>query len=192
MKNLLALAAVASLFVASAANAAVLSVTSNAAQGIYSALINTGSDVIDTIDVKFTPGAGSTFINNNSGLASGVPRNPGDPFTYPNRKLNADPLDVDGGQGWTFFGLTNNANTLEFTGTPIGSTINTNNTGLFLGNVMLNSPASTGTVTIKGLRLGNEVFNLTENLGAPIPEPATLAMAGLALVGMVAIGRRKA
>jgi hypothetical protein len=125
MKKILALVAMVSAVACTSANASLVTVGGGGA--VHSAYVNSQADVIDTLDVKFTPTGGTTFINPGSGLSSGVPRNAGDPFTYPNRKLNADPLDVEGGQGWTFFGLINNANTLEFTGTPIGGLINTNN-----------------------------------------------------------------
>jgi hypothetical protein len=193
MKNLLALAAVASLFAVSAANAGTIAVKPPVAgNGVYSLYLNSGSDTIDTVEVLVTPNVGSTFINNNSGNGPVGPRVPGELFTFLNRRLNGDPLDDPANKGWSVLGLVNTANSFGFTGGPLGGTISTaleSNGELFLANLMMNSAAGGGSANVKTYRLGVVVDN--DTFAFPVPEPATLALAGLGFIGMVAAGRRK-
>ncbi|MBA3480939.1 MAG: PEP-CTERM sorting domain-containing protein [Pirellulales bacterium] len=195
MKNLLALAAVASLFVASPATAGTISVKPPVAgNGIYSLYLNSGADVIDTVEVLVTPNAGSAFANNNSGNGPSGPRVPGEAFTYLNRRLNADPLDDPANKGWSILGLVNTSVLFGFTGGPLGSTITTAqdpNGELFLSNVLMNPVAGGGTANVKTYRLGVVIDDDTVAFPIAIPEPAALAMAGLGMLGMVAASRRK-
>lgn len=96
MKKIFAIALTLVVAVASSATAASISVkpVGTAANNVYSIYVDgeASNGAFDTIYFKVTPSTG-TFINTNSGAAAGVPRPAGDAFTYPNRMLNADPLD---------------------------------------------------------------------------------------------------
>lgn len=103
------------------------------------------------------------FGNLNSGSVAGIARPPGAPFTYRNRLLNADPLDQPETLGWTLLDVVIQPTKISFIGGPLGQRITTAdqpNGRLFLAN-----------------------------LHFVIPEPATAALAGVALLVPTAAGR---
>jgi hypothetical protein len=139
--------------------------------------------------------ASSPFLNMNGGLASGQPRPAGQAFTYVNRYLNTpvDDLDIVGGKGWTFLDSATTAAELRFEGGPLGVNIDASQK-LFLGNVFLPTGGKgTYSVIIKDAT-GNNIGGALAGAigGAVIPEPATLALAGMGLIGLVAVRRRNA
>jgi hypothetical protein len=189
MNKILVVVAMMSAFACTAANAATLSSSRNAnAHALY---LDGGADVFDTVEVLITPTAPTTFVGATSGLNAGVPRPAGEAFTYLNRKLNGDPLDDPTNLGWSVLGLTNTAASFGFTGGPLGQTIVTNGP-LFLANLNMSSPDGSAVANVKTYRLGAVVADQNITLGAAvIPEPASLAMAGMGIVGMVAVSRRR-
>jgi hypothetical protein len=135
------------------------------------------NDKFDTIDFSFTTAPGVTMTN-----VAGVREFPGEPFNYRNGLLNADPLD--GGLGWNILtpipAMT--PTTVQWTGGPLGKTINTGDAaggGLFLHNLQLSSPVSksSGIARILLLRAGNIVADMQ----TPEPSSFALAAAGVAL-----------
>jgi hypothetical protein len=149
----------------------------------------------DTIFFQARPIPPASFTINNSGLLGGVPRPPGEPSTYPNRMLTADPLDFPGGLALTQVGLINTPQELSFTVGALGGTITTAaqpNGDLFLGN--LNLPgfanASAGAnATVQLISAGSLVQEL--NTVIFVPEPAAASLAILATTWFMAVTRRK-
>jgi hypothetical protein len=194
MKTIFAFALGLLVIGSSVTNAASLSVTQTA--DAYSFFLEGGADNgnFDTIFFKSTATAPAVFTNTNGGLVSGAPRPAGQAFTYPNRMLNGDPGDIEGALGLSQFGLVNNTGELSFTVASLGGTITTAGQagGLFLGNVNMPGTTSGGVATVQVLRLGSLVSESTISFGGVvIPEPATIAMAGLGMIGMVAAARRR-
>lgn len=190
MKNILAIAALGCALLASSVEAASLSSTKSATNPTaYSIFLNGGADVFDTVSVSITPDAPATFAGANSGLNSGVPRPAGEALTYMNRKLNGDPLDDPANLGWSILGLVNNAAGLSFDGGPLGAKIETNG-DLFLANVNFDSTAGRGVASVRLINAGNDVASLSIPIG--IPEPASMLMAGVSMIGMLAVRRRLA
>jgi hypothetical protein len=108
---------------------------------------------------------GYAFANLSSGQVAGVPRPAGEAFTYYNRLLNADPLDAPGGKGWSLLGIKVTEDLVGFSGGPLGANITTANEPngqLFLANLYY------------------------------VPEPAACGLVGMALLGLVALRRRRA
>ncbi|QDT72961.1 hypothetical protein [Lacipirellula limnantheis] len=148
----------------------------------------------DTIFFQAKSYRGS-FINANSGASAGVPRPPGDLFTYPNRMLTADPLDFPGGLALTQVGLINNGQELSFTVGKLGGTITTaaENAGdLFLGNVMMSSGGGFS-YQIQLISAGNVLYDTGINtipLTDPtFPEPSGLVIAAVGMVGLLSSRR---
>lgn len=190
MKNLLALAALASAFACSVANAAILSVepTGPAANGIYSVYIDGQSTTFNGLGLSVKPDGGAAFLNVSSGNVAGAPRPAGDAFTYRNRLLDADASEVPETKGWTLLGVVNTAQEIAFSGGPLGQTITTGGK-LFLANVML--PA--GATAKADLQLVNgvdTVFTQQLDIGV-VPEPMSMGLAGMALAAVAAFRRRR-
>jgi hypothetical protein len=190
MKKILVVLAMMSAFACTAANAATLRMIDADFMSPYALYLNGEVDVFDTVELTVTPKPGATFTNPTSGLVAGVPRPAGDAFTYLNRKLNGDPLDDPSFLGWSILGLTNTPTQFSFTGGPLGGLIQTNG-DLFLANLNMNSPFGGFTANVKTYRLGELVADGTV-MWPPPSEPAALSMASVSLLGMVAVGRRKA
>lgn len=195
MKNILAFTALLAVSAAASANAASLSVVQSGegASKAFSLYLNGGADNgnFDTVSLVATPDVGSSFANPNSGTAPGVgPRAAGEAFTFRNRFLDLDPLDDPQGKGWTVLGVVTTAQALSFDGGPLGLKISTAaepGGNLFLAN--FNMPTGMGQATVNLFNSGAPAGTLSIPIG--IPEPATLAMAGLGLVGVIAASRRK-
>lgn len=196
MKTILSLAVGLCLFAGSAVNAATLSFETNGDAVSFYLDGGADNDNFDTIFFKATADAPGAFNNTSNGMNLGVPRPKGEAFTYPNRYLNADPGDFPEGLGLSQFGLINTTAELSFTVASLGGTLNTSTQPggkLFLGNVNLpgaGNLSASGIATVQTLRLGALVDE--HSLPFPIPEPATFALAGMGLLGLVGIGRRKA
>jgi hypothetical protein len=187
MKSILSLAAVLSVLVGSLANAASVSVRQTPGTDAF-AISLTGSESFDTIYFQALPNAGLQFTNMSNGNVSGAPRPAGDPFTYPNRLLTADPGDFEGGLALNQFGLVNGPTELSFTVAKLGGTIDTSN-GLFLGNVNVPGPTpARGTARVQILAAGTTLQEIIAPIG--IPEPATAGLGAMALLGLAAIRRR--
>jgi len=129
----------------------------------------------------------STFLNQNNGLVGGVPRPPGEPFTYWNRNLTRS--TAEGGLGWIVLGPVNTPSELSFTGGVLGGTISTAEQpggNLFLANVQ----SMSGTVQaqlIRGGELKQTLFTFF-----PPAEPTSSIIAGLGLVGLIIVRRLRA
>lgn len=195
MKSILAIAAVFSVLTCSAVNAAsVSSIASASNPGVYSIYLDATAESgnFDTLFVKVLPDSGQQFTNVTTGNSGGLPRPSGAPFTYRNRALAADPLEVEGGLGWTELGVVNLATEISFTAGPLGAKITSPPApGLFLANVQM--PTGTGSYQVQVINAGALVQELTGPIaGVIIPEPATAGLAGLALCCVAAFRRRTA
>lgn len=162
------------------------------ANNVYSFYVDgEGSNgAFDTIFFQSKAFNGS-YINLNSGAVAGVPRAAGDLFTYPNRMLTADPVDFPGALGLTQVGLINNGQELSYTVGKLGGTMTTAaevNGDLFLGNVMLSGGHFWANiyVRIQLISAGNVIFD--QAIGTP--EPASLSIAALGFVNLLAVRRR--
>jgi hypothetical protein len=197
MKRIAALLAVCVAAAASSAYAApIYSVTATPQGGntAYSLYVDTNGTAFNGLDMQATPTAPATWVNPNGGLNAGVPRPAGQAFTYRNRFLDTDPLDDPNGKGWTLVAPTTTAALVTISGGPLGSNISSAaepGGKLFLANFLLPN-GSTGNAVMKTV-LGSQTVDVqTIPIGAAIPEPATLSLAGLSLLGLVAASRRKA
>ncbi|MBL9165333.1 MAG: hypothetical protein JNL18_21580 [Planctomycetaceae bacterium] len=145
----------------------------------------------DTIFFQVKAHGATSFINTNSGAVAGIPRPAGQPFTYPNRMITADPLDFPGGLALTQVGLVNNAQELSYTAGKLGGTISTGaevNGDLFLGNVMTAPGFFCLTFQIQLITAGNVVYDT--GVVDLCPEPASLSIAALSFVGLLVASRR--
>ena len=171
------------------ARAAQLSMTNNGA--IYTFYVDGESlnGNFETIyfQAKATPPGKFANLPN---LASppGVPRPPGDSFTYPNRMLIADPLDFPGALGLTQVGLNLTGQELSYAvGNLFGTitTANQPNGDLFLANLYV--PDHTAfTATVQLISAGTVVFEATQT----VPEPAAGLVALAGLSHLLALRRR--
>jgi hypothetical protein len=145
----------------------------------------------DTFGFWVRPNAPAVFTNF-SGLLGGPPRPPGQPFTYHNGLLNADPLDDPNSIGLAMLGLIRTPTELSFAASRLGGTITTAtqpNGDLFLGNVNMPGAGASANVTVQLYRAGDLVQELTATI--PVPEPTSMALAGIALAGMIAVSHRR-
>ncbi len=186
MKKIIALTAVLALFAAPSAFGLGISVDpiGRTAEGIYSVWLDGMDAEIDSIDISIV-GDGIELLNPNSGLDGFVPRGPGDPFSYVNALLAA-PTAAPGGQGWSLVGNEATPAGIRIAGGPLGAKIDTS-APLFLANVMIPADGNAEYVAtfVNG---GNTVGEARGPI--PVPEPATLALAGLSILG-VAFSRRR-
>jgi hypothetical protein len=133
--------------------------------------------------------ASAPFINQDTGLANGAPRLPGEPFSFLNRGIpftfDGPPEELEIGD-WPKLGPKNLPTEVAYATGPLGQQIDTRllqDGRLFLANVMLPSAEArfTGAFLIVGG--GNLLQTIT------IPEPATGAL-GLACAGTGLLMRR--
>lgn len=189
MKYLIAILLVTGAVAPSPAAAATLTVRSYP-NNVYALYLRGESTVFNAVELTVTP-AGSAFQNTLSGVFNGAPRPPGQPFTYRNRALDADPYgpDLPGiGKGWSLGGVVNTSTKLSFAGGPLGQDITTAtepNGELFLANIMLEDSSSSATAV---LRVLNGFASLpTQILHFPLPEPTTAGMGVMSLLGLMAL-----
>lgn len=190
MKNIFTFAALVCALSASFATAASLSVVGSGP--VYSLYLDGGADngAFDSIDVQIAAGSGSSFMNQDSGFNGFFPRAAGEEFSFINPLLGA--ATAQGGEGWSVLGATNTPDLMAFGGGPLGATISTAAKpapGLFLANIMTQG---SGLATVQVISAGNILSTLTADVGGVIPEPATMALAGMGLIGFIAIRRRAA
>ncbi|MBX3426870.1 MAG: PEP-CTERM sorting domain-containing protein [Pirellulales bacterium] len=190
MNKLFAIFAVSCVAIAANANAASISVQQNG--DIYSLYIQGVENNIAALGFSAAPVAPATFLNPNSGNASGAPRPAGQAFTYRNRFLDLDPADEDvsGGLGWTLLNTSQTAGGLTFEGGPLGQLIDIS-APVFLANIML-TPGGSATyqVLLKDGTGADIGAPLTGTI--PVPEPATFVLAGISMLGLAAVRRRMA
>jgi hypothetical protein len=143
----------------------------------------------NVVDVLIEPVAPTIFTNVGFGIEPGI-RPPGQPFTYINRLLNADPLDEPNSLGWSLLGITRTSTRVAFAGSPLGQKIDTSGQpdgNLFLANVHLSSPLPQGgfKARVQLIDVGNLVADLTV-----VPEPTGFAVCLAGLLGLATARRR--
>lgn len=190
MKYLLSVIVLSVAFASATANAASLSATAVGNNNFAIYLDSTGP-VFDSFQIDVVAQPGITF----TGLSSGAGKVPNDPNTFRNRIIDADPLD--GGKGWLVAGASTNANLVTYgTGPGGGVKVNTATEAggrLFLANILTSGTPSAGSAHAKALLtlVDAGVTVGTVAIDLPVPEPATVGMASMALVGLAAFRRRK-
>jgi hypothetical protein len=172
------------------------------------------NDSIAAVRISFRGPAGplgdNSFANMSSGRSGGVPFPAGLPFTYRNRALDLDPLDLDNpgvGKGWTILSSTQNSTELSFGGFRVGGAISTASEPrgeLFLANLYsgVEDPFSHGFFTTLQLRneqgavlfSGSYVLSLLGPGALPqlpeVPEPSSVALLAAAALAAL-VGRRR-
>ncbi|WP_428308389.1 hypothetical protein [Lacipirellula sp.] len=135
----------------------------------------------DAIEFRATPLGSSTFLNPNQGLTAGVPRPPGNPFTYRSRFLDLDPADPDLpglGKGWTIANPITTSSQVSFLGGLINGKISTASEPqgrLFLANLLISPGGGMGPAKID-ITLYDEGIVVYST----VPEPSTLFLCALA------------
>ncbi len=189
MKKVIALTSLLSLLACSSASAIGISIDplGLSPEGIYTLWLDGMNEEFDSIDLTVV-GEGVELLNPDSGLNGFVPRGPGDPFTYINVMLSA-PTTFPGGQGWSLVANEATPAGIRVAGGPLGAKIDTT-APLFLANVMV---PLRGTFCAR-MTVVNDGQTIAEvqasNSFACIPEPTTLSLTGLTLLGFVCAGRR--
>jgi hypothetical protein len=193
MKNILVLAVLGLATVASTAHAARF--TYSGSNGNYAFYLRSEGTVFNGVDFKVTPDTGQ-FQNLNGGLLGGVPRPAGFAATYRNRAIDLAVDDIDNpgiGKGWTLILPRVNATQVSITGGPLSGNISTAaepNGRLFLANILL-LPGVRATATITLVNGSTTVGQLPLEYEVDVPEPATLGMASVSVLGLATIRRRR-
>jgi hypothetical protein len=186
-----------------AANAATLSFRKSG--DAYVVFLDGGSTEFDTIEVSIPSRSPQVFTNITSGQVAGVPRPPGQQFTYYNRMLNADPLDIPGALGWTFLETTVTPTEVLFVGGPVGPGQRIDTSAqpggrLFLANLMPGAAMARAEVLlysnrsqmiVERLNAFMSLDSIPPDLEPFVPEPLSGTMAGIGLVVVVAAARRR-
>lgn len=146
----------------------------------------------NVVAAEVIPASPAAFANIDAGLNGLTPRSAGEPFTFLSRWLDA-PV-VDGGLDWSILGITVSPSLVKFDGSPLGLQIDTSTQPggrLFLANVVLPYGA-TVTANVDLVGNGQYLAHLSTTFATgPIPEPATLMLAGLSMGGMLFLRRRR-
>jgi len=166
----------------------------------------TEADQVTALSVEAVPGDGNVFLNySSSGSVDFVPRPAGDMATFVNAFLrlpNDPPLE---GEGWAIFDGSIN---VPAPSGPTGIGFAASNppsflvaNPLFLLNLMLPKSAAGGSLVVKladkdGLIADGGTIRYLRSLSdtSPlcIPEPSTLALASIGLIGLADMRRRRA
>jgi hypothetical protein len=157
--------------------------------GLHSFYLVGESTTFNAIYFSVKPLHGAQFRDINSGLNAGVPRPPGQSFTYRNRLLDADPSEFPEAKGWTLLGVVNSTQEVAFTGGPLGSQIDTSgepNGRLFLATV----ETPVGACIAWNVQLVNGIDTVATIYVEMCPEPAACAMAGVGALALVACRRK--
>ncbi len=154
-----------------------------------------GSDVYDTTAQTITfvgpPNnigypLGNVGYNTSTGIFA--------PFTYCNACVELQKYPINYGAGFTptgLFEVTENSNTLFVTLESITS-VSDNLTITGDAQIDLNGVISNGVLTLTTQGGGDGVTNVTFSATtSPVPEPASLALFGSGLLGIVGIARRR-
>ncbi|BBO31469.1 PEP-CTERM sorting domain-containing protein [Lacipirellula parvula] len=148
---------------------------------------------------------GDSFANVGSGLFLGSPRPAGQAFSYRNRALDLDPLDLDFpgiGKGWNILAPSNDSTKIQFGGGPYQHVISTAGEPrgeLFLANIFVADPAVFAGLKAELALMSENKVIFTQNY-APlplnlipqlpeVPEPSSAAL--LVTAGLAAIATRR-
>jgi len=145
----------------------------------------------NTIIVEVLPEAGDTLQNYNpSGTSGFTPLGPGADASYTNAFLGA-PVAF-GGLGFSVIdGGTDNVSSsgpdgIGYNAGPLGANISSQDP-IHLNTVILPNHTGRATANVRLINTGNVIAELSVRL---VPEPTTLALGGLAMIGVVCSRRR--
>jgi hypothetical protein len=189
---------VAYLIACTSASAASIQVQRNFDNGTFAVFLEGGADNgnFDSFIFKAKPFGGATFTHQSSGLSAGQVRPPGEPFTYPNRLIAIDPLDVPGGLGLIMLGLVNVQTELSYVVGDLAGPISTAsqpNGRLFLANLDVANRSSScfqTTVTVELFNQGSLISH--DTYVDPCPEPSAFALSASSLLAVSLVRRRGA